>query len=76
MSVRVTHAADSAVQRVADATVWLLFRVNGVRSLSPVPARVRALPSPAHCQLVYTVGPRATGAGGSCGNGRRPPYRA
>lgn len=32
MSARVTSAADTAVQRVADASVWLLFRVTGVRS--------------------------------------------
>ncbi|WP_281284297.1 hypothetical protein [Nocardioides litoris] len=24
--------AESAVQRVADASIWLLFRINGVRS--------------------------------------------
>jgi hypothetical protein len=32
MSVQVSRAADSAVQKVADATIWLLFRLNGVRS--------------------------------------------
>jgi len=32
MSRQVTHAAESAVQRIADALIWLLFRLNGVRS--------------------------------------------
>jgi hypothetical protein len=32
MSRQVTHAAESAVQRIADASIWLLFRLNGVRS--------------------------------------------
>ena len=32
MSEHVTHAADTAVQRIADASIWLLFRLNGVRS--------------------------------------------
>jgi len=32
MSEQITQAADSAVQRIADATIWLLFRLNGVRS--------------------------------------------
>ena len=31
-TAQVAHAAESAVQRVADASVWLLFRLNGVRS--------------------------------------------
>lgn len=26
------HAADTALQRVADASIWLLFRLNRVRS--------------------------------------------
>lgn len=29
---RVAATAEHAVQRVADASVWLLFRLNGVRS--------------------------------------------
>lgn len=29
---RLSHHAEHAVQRVADASVWLLFRLNGVRS--------------------------------------------
>jgi hypothetical protein len=32
MTGQISKAADSAVQRVADATIWLLFRLNGVRS--------------------------------------------
>ena len=32
MSDQVARAADSAMQRIADATIWLLFRLNGVRS--------------------------------------------
>ena len=32
MSEHVTHAAGTAVQRIADASIWLLFRLNGVRS--------------------------------------------
>jgi hypothetical protein len=32
MTGQISRAADSAVQRVADATIWLLFRLNGVRS--------------------------------------------
>jgi hypothetical protein len=32
MSSNVTVVADSAVQRVADALIWALFRINGVRS--------------------------------------------
>jgi len=32
MSEQVARAADSAVQRIADATIWLLFRLNGVQS--------------------------------------------
>jgi hypothetical protein len=32
MSEHVTHAAAAAVQRVADASIWFLFRLNGVRS--------------------------------------------
>jgi hypothetical protein len=32
MRAQVSHAADSAVQRIADASVWLLFRLNGVRT--------------------------------------------
>jgi hypothetical protein len=32
MSEQVTHAAESAIQKVADASIWLLFRLNGVRS--------------------------------------------
>jgi hypothetical protein len=32
MTGQISRAADSAVQRVADATIWLLFRLNRVRS--------------------------------------------
>lgn len=32
MSEHVTHAAESTIQRIADASIWLLFRLNGVRS--------------------------------------------
>jgi hypothetical protein len=32
MSEQVTHAAESAIQKIADASIWLLFRLNGVRS--------------------------------------------
>jgi len=32
MSGQVSRAADSAVQKIADATIWLLFRLNGVRT--------------------------------------------
>lgn len=32
MSRQVNHAAESAVQRIADASIWLLFRLSGVRS--------------------------------------------
>jgi hypothetical protein len=31
MTGQISRATDSAVQRVADATIWLLFRLNGVR---------------------------------------------
>jgi hypothetical protein len=31
-TAQVAHAAESAVQRLADASVWILFRLNGVRS--------------------------------------------
>ncbi len=31
-TAQVAHAAEHAVQRVADASVWLLFRLDGVRS--------------------------------------------
>ena len=32
MSRQVTRAAEAAIQRIADASIWLLFRLNGVRS--------------------------------------------
>jgi len=32
MSEQVNHAADTAIQRIADASIWLLFRLSGVRS--------------------------------------------
>ena len=32
MPRQLVRAADATVQRIADATIWLLFRLNGVRS--------------------------------------------
>lgn len=32
MTARVAHVADRTVQRLADASVWVIFRVNGVRT--------------------------------------------
>jgi hypothetical protein len=32
MPAQVSHAADNAVQRIADASIWLLFRLSGVRT--------------------------------------------